>query len=267
MNKKVVIILTLIAILMIGASVVAAQGNGNRGNGKGGNGNGGNGNGGNGNQSQVCDPAVQDCTVQQQNGNGNGGYGNGNGNGGNGGYGNQTQICDPAVEDCTAQQNGNGGYGNSNSQTGSGLNGSGMYADLPDAYAGELPEEVIDLMIEGWLDEQNAYAIYDAVIAQFGEVAPFVNIQNAEAQHAAAWEFLFDRYGIEAPEFTIGFTPEFATLEDACRAAADAETANFSLYDSMIEAFEPYPDIAQIAQALGNASEMYHLPAFESCAN
>ncbi|MCA9916140.1 MAG: DUF2202 domain-containing protein, partial [Anaerolineae bacterium] len=91
-------------------------------------------------------------------------------------------------------------------------------------------------------------------------------ILQAEAQHEAAWEFLFDRYGLtlpEAPEFDI---PAFASLQDACAAAAAAEIANFDLYDQQLEAFADYPDIYQIVLALRNASEFNHLPAFENCA-
>jgi hypothetical protein len=93
-----------------------------------------------------------------------------------------------------------------------------------------------------------------------------VNIQRAESQHIAAWEFLFDRYGIDIPELPVIDIPQFASLSEACDAAAAAEIANFGLYDSMLEAFAGYPDIAQVTQALRNASEFSHLPAFETCA-
>lgn len=156
--------------------------------------------------------------------------------------------------------------GNMRNQQGT-MAGTGLYTMLPPAFDGELPEYIVDLMVDGWVDEQHAYAVYEAVIEQFGPVAPFVNIQRAEAQHAAAWELLFDRYGIPVPEIPdFGEIPEFATLADACQAAADAEIANFELYDSMEEAFSEYPDIAQVATALSNASEFNHLPAFENCA-
>mgnify|MGYP002713172100 CR=1 FL=1 len=199
-------------------------------------------------------------------------------------YGNR--VCDPQQpEDCLSdpQLNAfqNGGIGFVNPETGSqwngqqrgqmgrgtGLNGTGMYTSMPPASEGDLPQEVVDLMVDGWLDEQHAYAVYESVIAQFGEVAPFVSIQNAEAQHSAAWEFLFDRYGIETPEVPTFDVPEFATLADACSAAADAEIANFGLYDTMLDTFAEYPDLYQVALALRNASEFNHLPAFQACAS
>jgi len=149
---------------------------------------------------------------------------------------------------------------------GTGQGGVGFYAALPPATEGELAQEIVDLMIQGWLDEQHAYAAYGAIIAQFGEINPFVNIQQAEAQHIAAWEFLFDRYDIEVPEIPEYEFDEFASATDACTLAVEAEIANFGLYDTMLETFEVYPDLYQVTLALRNASEFNHLPAFENCA-
>jgi hypothetical protein len=149
---------------------------------------------------------------------------------------------------------------------GTGANGAGIGNSLPPASVEALPQEIVDLMIAGWLDEQHAYAVYESIMAQFGEVAPFVNIQQAENQHAAAWEFLFDRYGIPVPYLPASDMPTFASVEQACAQGAEAEIANFALYDEMLTAFEPYPDIYQVALALRNASEFNHLPAFQSCA-
>lgn len=200
------------------------------------------------------------------------------------GHGNQ--VCDPQQpRDCLSDPQmdayGYGGMGFVNPQTGAqwngqqqgrmgrgtGLNGTGFYTAMPPAYDGELPQDVINLMLDGWMDEQHAYAVYDAVIAQFGETAPFVNIQRAEAQHIAAWEFLFDRYGIEIPDVPEFEILEFASVADACTTAAAAEIANFDLYDTMLETFAEYPDIYQVTLSLRNASEFNHLPAFQSCAN
>ena len=105
-----------------------------------------------------------------------------------------------------------------------------------------------------------------AVMTQFGEVAPFVNIQRAEAQHASAWELMFERYGIDMPALPEFELPEFASLQEACQIASEAEIINFSLYDEMADTFADYPDILQVSIALRNASEFNHLPAFENCA-
>ena len=126
---------------------------------------------------------------------------------------------------------------------------------------------MIATMTAGWLDEQHAYATYEAIIDQFGNVAPFVNIQRSEAQHIAAWELMFDRYGVELPAVPEFDTPEFSTLSDACQTAADAEIANFELYDTMLVTLGDYPDMVQVVTSLRNASEFSHLPAFQRCAS
>ena len=149
---------------------------------------------------------------------------------------------------------------------GAGQGGLGFLASLPPASAEPLPEDIVNLMIDGWQDEQQAYAIYESVMAQFGAYAPFVNIQRAEAQHIAAWEFLFARYGITVPDVPAFDIPAFASRAEACAVAAEAEIANFGLYDAMLQAFSAYPDLHQVTLALRNASEFQHLPALERCA-
>lgn len=147
-----------------------------------------------------------------------------------------------------------------------GPNMSGLHLNLPDGVVDTLPQEIVDLMIDGWMDEQHAYAVYGAIMEQFGTVRPFVNIQRAELQHSSAWETLFDRYGIETPATPTFDLPQYATLAEACAAAVDAEVANFGMYDTMLEQFQPYPDLLHVAQALREVSEFNHLPAFENCA-
>jgi hypothetical protein len=192
---------------------------------------------------------------------------NGNGNHGNryGSTGEQSQVnglYEP-------QQNtyNYGGNGNRSGNRGNGAGGD-FYGTLPPAVTDELPDAVIEAMVDSWTDEQHAYAVYEAVMNQFGEVRPFVNIQLAEAQHIAAWESLFDRYSIPVPEVPdFGEMPPFDSLAAACQAAADAEIANFELYDDLLATFSEYPDILQVATTLRDASEFNHLPAFQNCAS
>jgi hypothetical protein len=139
-------------------------------------------------------------------------------------------------------------------------------ANLPAPVAGPVPDEVVALITAGIEDEWHAYAVYAAVIDQFGAVRPFTNIQRAEAQHAAAWATIFERYGLPLPEQPTWDIPEFASLADACAAAADAEIANMDLYDEMLTTLAAYPDMVQVATALRAASANNHLPAFERCA-
>lgn len=199
--------------------------------------------------------------------------------GGSRGGGNLPGQSETSAKDLQAKANnfGTTGFGNAQNRSrwngqqrgqmnyGNGANGAGIGSSLPPASVEALPQEIVDLMIAGWLDEQHAYAAYESIMTQFGEVAPFANIQQAEVQHAAAWEFLFERYGIPLPELPVFDIPMFASVQEACALGAEAEIANFALYDDMLTAFEPYPDIYQVALALRNASEFNHLPAFQAC--
>ena len=237
MFKKFAIVAMLISIFMLSAVAVYAQQDGGNGN--------GNGPGGPGNQPSDPNGDSANCTGEpQRHAYQNGGIGFVNPQNGN-------QWND--------QQRGR-------MNRGTGANGTGMYTSLPPATVEELPQEIVELMVEGWLDEQHAYTAYESIMAQFGEITPFVNIQHAEVQHASAWEFLFDRYDIPVPDVPTFDIPTFASPQEACALGAEAEIANFALYDEMLEAFEPYPDIYQVALVLRNASEFNHLLAFQNCA-
>jgi hypothetical protein len=129
-----------------------------------------------------------------------------------------------------------------------------------------LPPAVVAAMQAGIADEQHAYAVYGAVIKQFGSVRPFTNIQRSEAQHIAAWKTLFDRYGVAVPKAPAVEVPKFASLQDACKAAVDAEIANRNLYDKMFATLKDYPDMLKVATQLRTVSDQNHLPAFQRCA-
>ncbi|HYO88094.1 MAG TPA: hypothetical protein VER79_05565, partial [Candidatus Limnocylindrales bacterium] len=142
--------------LALGVSAVAAQGGSGRGPGPG---------------TGDC-PTGQTCTqTQVQAGNG---------------FGVGTENC-PMGGDCAQQQtqtqagnsNGQGGrWANNNSTTNAGQ--GGRFA----VQSGPMTDDVAAAMTAGWLDEVQAEAAYTQLIAQFGEVVPFVALQQAEAQHA-----------------------------------------------------------------------------------
>lgn len=205
-----------------------------------------------------------------------GGRGNGRGRG-TGGQGRAQQGHGMLQRDASETGNisqygqyGSGGQGQGNMNSNQGMNvglGTNFYSQLPPATEGKLSAEVIDAMTDGWLDEYHAYMTYQTVIDQFGAVSPFVNIQRSEAQHMAAWEFIFDRYSLELPtDIEPIATIQFSSLSEACQIAADAEIANFSLYNDMLETLQDYPDMIQVVTVLRNASEVNHLPAFQNCA-
>ncbi len=173
--------------------------------------------------------------------------------------------CDGTGE-CLADQLGYGygaGWRGANNQA---RMGGGILVDLPPATPGELPADVIAALEAGIMDEYHAYATYAAVIEQFGAVRPFTNIINSERMHIDALAFLFERYGLDVPQAPVVDTPQFASVQDACAAAVAAEVANFGLYDQWLATVQAYPDLVQVFQALRDASEFQHLPAFEICA-
>jgi hypothetical protein len=114
-------------------------------------------------------------------------------------------------------------------------------------------------------DEYKAWSVYDQVIADFGPVAPFVGIQQAEENHIAALVRLFNRYGLEVPENPwLGNVPTFETVTDACEAGVQAEIENAALYTQLFSMVDN-PDIVRVFTNLQQASQTKHLPAFEQC--
>lgn len=195
--------------------------------------------------------------------------GRGRGAGGNGGVGGGSgatqgydrQQMQQYNTDSTGMQSGYG-WGGANAQL-----GGGFMRDLPPATPGELPADVVAALTAGIMDGYNAYATYQAVLDQFGAVRPFTNIQRAELSHSKALAFLFARYGLDVPQpEPLGVVPQFASVQEACAAAAAAEIANFDLYDAWIATVQGYPDLVHVFTALRDASEFQHLPAFEMCA-
>jgi hypothetical protein len=242
MFKKFAVVSIVIGLIALAAVAVSAQGGGGNGNAN----RNGNGRGGSGNPiSSACDGSAT-CIANPQ------------------AYNNNYNYGGPPSADTQPGRR----FGQQNQQANRNMaqNGTGLYNNLPPASADALPQEIIDLMISGWLDEQHAYAVYTAIMNQLGEIAPFVNIQQAEAQHAAAWERLFERYSIPLPAVPEFDLPTVASRQEACALSAEAEVANAGLYDQMLAAFTPYPDLYQVAQALSSASELQHLPAFQNCA-
>jgi len=129
-----------------------------------------------------------------------------------------------------------------------------------------LTESEILALKEALDDEYRAWATYDQVIADFGEVQPFVNIRDAEARHIAALCTLFARYRVPVPENPWpGKVEHYATLQTACEAGVEAEIANAALYERLI-ATTQRRDIRDVLRNLQAASQDRHLGAFRRCA-
>lgn len=115
-------------------------------------------------------------------------------------------------------------------------------------------------------DEYRAEATYQAVIADFGQVQPFVNVLTAEERHSAAIGRLFTARGLVAPASTstVATVPHFASVTAACAAGAVAERDNIAMYDDLLRTGLP-ADVRQVFSNNRSASLVNHLPAFERC--
>jgi rubrerythrin len=122
------------------------------------------------------------------------------------------------------------------------------------------------VLLDALEDERKAEATYEAVIAKFGPIRPFINIVEAEQRHAAALERQMQRLGMEVPEnrWDAGKIAPSASLADACAMAIEAEIENIALYDRLIPQIDD-PTVRQVLQSLQDASRNNHLPAFRRC--
>jgi hypothetical protein len=148
---------------------------------------------------------------------------------------------------------------NEESSTGRGQGSGSGYVSAP------LAEEEIEALTSALKDEYHAWAVYDQVIQDFGDVSPFVQIRQAESRHADALIRMFDRYELEVPENDwVGAVPSFESVDAACLGAVQAEIDNAGLYDKILATTDKR-DLTNVFINLQSASLNQHLPAFESC--
>jgi hypothetical protein len=130
----------------------------------------------------------------------------------------------------------------------------------------ELSSSEISALHDALDDEYQAWVTYDQVMADFGDVMPFVNIRDAEARHIEALLALFSAYRLPIPENTWpGKVRRFGSMREACEAGVAAEVANAALYERLLAA-TARPDILTVFRRLREASQQRHLPAFRRCA-
>jgi hypothetical protein len=131
----------------------------------------------------------------------------------------------------------------------------------------DLTPREVEALREALDDEHRAWAIYDQVVRDFGEVAPFGRIREAEARHVAALTALFERHGLAAPENRWpGRVPRYASVREACRAGVQAEIDNAALYDRLLASTDR-PELLAVFRNLQEASQERHLEAFRRCAD
>jgi hypothetical protein len=128
-----------------------------------------------------------------------------------------------------------------------------------------LTEDDKQVLAEALDDEYKAYATYDQVIKDFGDVRPFSNIREAEGRHINALLALYRKYGLSIPENTWPEkVPRYKTIAAACEAGVAAEIDNGAMYERLLQQTEK-PDIRLVLRNLQEASQQRHLPAFQRC--
>ena len=179
------------------------------------------------------------------------------------GNGNGFQV-DPVIENAAAstdnssvsgenqaQGNGNrGGRGNGNGQ-------GGGYNPLT-----ETDIKALNLALN---DEYHALAVYQSVIATFGEVEPFVEIAASEQRHIDALVNQFNKHELPIPENSwLGTISPFDSVQQACQVGVEAEIANADFYNQLFTMTDD-PSLIRVFTNLSNASLNSHLPQFETC--
>ncbi|MEJ2738102.1 MAG: DUF2202 domain-containing protein [Anaerolineae bacterium] len=153
-----------------------------------------------------------------------------------------------------------------NANRGPAVTDPGNAAPIEDLPLGDLSDAEAEALRIALEDEYKAWSVYEQVIADFGAVRPFTQIQKAEEKHIDALVTLFERYGLEVPANEVaGTVPSFDTLADACEAGVQAEIDNAALYDQLFDLVDN-PDLIRVFTSLQQASQTKHLPAFERCA-
>lgn len=142
-----------------------------------------------------------------------------------------------------------------------------MGDDAPAVLSTKLDERTAKALLSALQDERRAAATYEAVLAKFPGIRPFVNIVEAEKQHQALLLPLFAKYGVQVPknEFDPSSIAVPETLAEACKAGIKAEEENIALYNGFFE-FTKEADIKAVFERLQAASRDNHLPAFTRCA-
>ena len=131
----------------------------------------------------------------------------------------------------------------------------------------DLSQAEIHALNEALDDEYRAWATYDQVIADFGDVRPFTNIRAAEARHIQALCSLFGHYRLPVPgnPWNLETVTRYASLQEACEAGVVAEIANGEMYDRLLKVIQQQ-DIVAVLRNLQGASQQRRLAAFRRCA-
>lgn len=128
------------------------------------------------------------------------------------------------------------------------------------------PRPLKDVLKDGINEEYRARATYQAVLDKFGQVAPFINIRNAENTHVDAWKRLYEVNKLDfPPDIYAGRMVAPADLKKACAEGVEAEKVDVALYDKLMKETTDAEALKVMAEQR-KVSQENHLPAFEQCA-
>ena len=127
-----------------------------------------------------------------------------------------------------------------------------------------LSEIEINALNEALAGEYLAFATYNQVVTDLGEVQPFSDIREAEIQHVDTLCALFVRYGLAVPDSQPEKVVHYASLQEACEAGVAAEVALGNMYQRLLD-MALRPDILTVFREFQEASHQRHLAAFRCC--
>lgn len=175
----------------------------------------------------------------------------------------QQAVGNDIAADAYAQAAARGGQSNGN-RGGRGRGGQGSYGAGMNVYT-PLSEAEIEGLQRAILEEYGALSLYQSVLADFGEAAPFTAVAASEQRHLDTLLKMAGKYGVEVPELVpASDLPEFPDLFAACEAARTAEIVDGALYDELM-GFTSHADLIRVYTNLQKASLENHLPAFDAC--
>ncbi|KAA5607001.1 DUF2202 domain-containing protein [Roseospira marina] len=128
-----------------------------------------------------------------------------------------------------------------------------------------MPESLRAALEQALDHEHHAEATYQAAIAAFGPIPPFVEIVEAERRHADALLTLFERHELDPPPNRWrGRVEKPADFTAACRAARTVEETGAALYTRLMADTAP-ADVQTVFQRLHAESCHDRVSAFAAC--
>ncbi len=127
-----------------------------------------------------------------------------------------------------------------------------------------LTEIEINALNEALAGEYLAFATYNQVVTDLGEVQPFSDIREAEIQHVDTLCALLTRYGVPVPDNQPEQAMNYASLQEACDAGVAVETTLSNMYQRLLD-MPLRPDILTVFRDFQEASHQRHLSEFRCC--